>query len=76
MCELGLYILTAPLNPEPLPMKPQAVRHPSMLAVLQAQSKRAQRIATRRHTRFLCVAAWGIAAAMWATYVIPQLIGG
>ena len=38
-------------------MKPQAVRLPSKLAVLQAQSVRAQRIANRRHTRVLCVAA-------------------
>ena len=56
-------------------MKPQAVRLSSQLAVLQAQSKRAQRIANRRHTRFLCIAAWSIAAVMWAAYTIPQLIG-
>lgn len=56
-------------------MKPQAVRLSSQLAVLQAQSKRAQRIANRRHTRMLCVAAWGIAAVMWATYAVPALIG-
>ena len=53
----------------------QAIRHPSRLAVLQAQSKRAQRIATRRHTRALCIAAWAIAAIMWTTYAIPALIG-
>ena len=56
-------------------MKPQAVRLSSQLAVLQAQSKRAQRIANRRHTCFLCIAAWSIAAVIWATYAIPQLIG-
>lgn len=53
----------------------QAIRHPSQLAVLQAQSKRAQRIANRRHTRALCFAAWAVAAVMWTTYTIPQLIG-
>ena len=56
-------------------MKPQAVRLSSQLAVLQAQSKRAQRIANRRHTRFLCIAAWAAAAAMWTTYTLPALIG-
>lgn len=56
-------------------MKPQAVRHPSKLAVLQAQSMRAQRIANRRHTRALCIAAWAAAAAMWTTYTLPALIG-
>ena len=56
-------------------MKPQAIRYPSQLAVLQAQSKRAQRIANRRHTRALCIAAWSIAAVIWATYAIPALIG-
>ena len=56
-------------------MKPQAIRHPSQLAVLQAQSKRARRIANRRHTRALCIAAWACAAVMWATYAIPSLIG-
>lgn len=56
-------------------MKPQAVRHPSMLAVLQAQSKRAQRIANRRHARALCIAAWAAAAVMWTTYTLPTLIG-
>ena len=53
----------------------QAIRHPSQLAVLQAQSKRAQRVANRRHTRALCIAAWACAAVMWTTYTIPQLIG-
>ena len=38
-------------------MKPQAVRLSSQLAVLQAQSKRSQRIANRRHARVLGVAA-------------------
>ena len=56
-------------------MKPQAVRLPSKLAVLQAQSVRAQRIANRRHTRALCIAAWAAAAAMWTTYTLPALIG-
>ena len=56
-------------------MKPQAVRLPSKLAILQAQSARAQRIANRRHTRFLCIAAWAVAAVMWTTYAIPSLIG-
>lgn len=53
----------------------QAVRLSSQLAVLQAQSKRAQRIANRRLARFLCIAAWACAAVMWTTYAIPQLIG-
>ena len=53
----------------------QAVRLSSQLAVLQAQSKRAQRIANRRHTRALCIAAWAIAAVMWTTYALPTLIG-
>ena len=56
-------------------MKPQAVRLPSKLAILQAQSARAQRIANRRFSRVLCVAAWSTAAVMWATYAIPSLIG-
>lgn len=53
----------------------QAIRHTSPAAVLQAQSKRAQRIANQRHTRALCIAAWACAAVMWATYTIPSLIG-
>lgn len=56
-------------------MKPQAVRLPSKLAVLQAQSVRAQRIANRRHPRALCIAAWAAAAVMWTTYTLPALIG-
>ena len=56
-------------------MKPQAVRLPSKLAILQAQSARAQRIANRRHTRALCIAAWAAAAVMWMTYTLPALIG-
>lgn len=55
---------------------PQAIRHPSQLAVLQAQSKRARRVANRRAlSTLLCAYAWVIAAIMWATYAIPQLIG-
>ena len=53
----------------------QAVRHPSRLAVLQAQSARARRLANQRHTRALCIAAWACAAIMWTTYTIPALIG-
>lgn len=56
-------------------MKPQAVRLPSKLAILQAQSARAQRIANRRHPRALCIAAWAVAAVMWTTYTLPALIG-
>ena len=56
-------------------MKPQAIRLPSKLAILQAQSARAQRIANRRHPRALCIAAWACAAVMWATYAVPALIG-
>ena len=56
-------------------MKPQAVRLPSKLAVLQAQSARALRIANRRHARALCIAAWAVAAVMWMTYTLPTLIG-
>lgn len=53
----------------------QATRLQSTPAVLQAQSKRARRVANRRHTRALCIAAWACAAIMWTTYAIPQLIG-
>ena len=53
---------------------PQAIRLP-LPAVLQAQSKRARRVANQRHTRALCIAAWACAAIMWTTYAIPQLIG-
>lgn len=53
----------------------QAIRLSSPLAVRQAQSKRARRVANQRHARALCAYAWVIAAIMWATYAIPQLIG-
>ena len=53
----------------------QAIRHPSRLAVLQAQAARARRVANQRHARALCIAAWAAAAVMWATYTIPALIG-